>query len=102
MVLQRAGAARTFGRKLASAFDTAYWWALGIAALSLIPCVVLLRAENPRARLDARGGERRGDARAGWARSRERDRKTRPRSIQRTCTEDAQPRTRPMSSGPMS
>ena len=38
--------------QLAGAFDTAYWWALGIAALSLIPCLVLLRAENPRARRD--------------------------------------------------
>jgi hypothetical protein len=25
---------------------------VGIAALSLIPCIVLLRAENPRARMD--------------------------------------------------
>jgi EmrB/QacA subfamily drug resistance transporter len=32
---------------LARGFDAAYWWALGIAALSLIPCVMLLRAERP-------------------------------------------------------
>ncbi len=32
---------------MASAFGTAYWWALGIAALSLIPVIVLLRAEGP-------------------------------------------------------
>jgi EmrB/QacA subfamily drug resistance transporter len=51
VVLQRAsGHAPSIG-KLAGAFDTAYWWSLGIAALSLIPCLVLLRAENPRARL---------------------------------------------------
>jgi EmrB/QacA subfamily drug resistance transporter len=31
----------------AHAFDRAYWWALGIALLSLIPCVLLLRAERP-------------------------------------------------------
>ena len=31
---------------LAHGFDTAYWWALGIAALSLIPCLMLLRAER--------------------------------------------------------
>jgi EmrB/QacA subfamily drug resistance transporter len=47
VVLQRAGAGAHSPEQLASAFDTAYWWALGIAALSLIPCVVLLRAEKP-------------------------------------------------------
>ena len=48
VVLQRAGGSRAIpGRSWRSAFDTAYWWALGIAALSLIPCVVLLRAETP-------------------------------------------------------
>ncbi|HEY3866605.1 MAG TPA: MDR family MFS transporter [Solirubrobacteraceae bacterium] len=47
VVLQRAGAHAHSPAELASAFDTAYWWALGIAALSLIPCVVLLRAEKP-------------------------------------------------------
>jgi EmrB/QacA subfamily drug resistance transporter len=49
VVLQRAtGHAHV---KPASAFATAYWWSLGIAVLSLIPCLVLMRAENPRARL---------------------------------------------------
>jgi EmrB/QacA subfamily drug resistance transporter len=33
----------------AHAFDTAYWWGLGIAVASLIPCLMLLRAERPRA-----------------------------------------------------
>jgi EmrB/QacA subfamily drug resistance transporter len=51
VVLQRAGAHAHSPAELASAFDTAYWWALGIAALSLIPCLMLLRAENPRAEL---------------------------------------------------
>jgi len=46
VVLQRAGAHAHSPAALASAFDTAYWWSLGIAALSLIPCVVLLRAEQ--------------------------------------------------------
>ena len=32
---------------LAHGFDAAYWWALGIAALSLVPCLMLLRAERP-------------------------------------------------------
>jgi len=50
VVLQRAGGHAHSLAKLAGAFDTAYWWSLGIAVLSLIPCVVLLRAENPRAR----------------------------------------------------
>jgi EmrB/QacA subfamily drug resistance transporter len=35
----------------ASAFQDAYWWSVGICVLSLIPCLVLMRAENPRARL---------------------------------------------------
>ena len=51
VVLQRASGHAPSPAKLASAFDTAYWWSLGICMLSLIPCVVLLRAENPRARL---------------------------------------------------
>jgi hypothetical protein len=52
VVLQRASGSAPSLSHLAGAFDTAYWWSLGIALLSLIPCVVLLRAENPRARLD--------------------------------------------------
>ena len=47
VVLQRAGAHAHTPEELAGAFDTAYWWALGIAALSLIPCLMLLRAERP-------------------------------------------------------
>jgi EmrB/QacA subfamily drug resistance transporter len=51
VVLQRAtGAVHTPGH-LAHAFDQAYWWSVGICVASLIPCLVLLRAENPRARL---------------------------------------------------
>ena len=46
VVLQRSGAGAHSSAELASAFDTAYWWSLGIALLSLIPCVVLLRAEG--------------------------------------------------------
>ncbi|MCW3068352.1 MAG: family efflux transporter permease subunit [Solirubrobacterales bacterium] len=51
VVLQRATGHSASPSKLASAFDTAYWWSLGIALLSVIPCLVLLRAENPRARM---------------------------------------------------
>jgi EmrB/QacA subfamily drug resistance transporter len=35
----------------AGAFDNAYWWSLAIAVLSLVPCLVLLRAEDPRRQL---------------------------------------------------
>ncbi|HEV2923385.1 MAG TPA: DHA2 family efflux MFS transporter permease subunit [Solirubrobacteraceae bacterium] len=57
VVLQRAtGLSPASGHapaltKLASGFDAAYWWSFGIALLSVIPCVVLLRAERPRGRL---------------------------------------------------
>jgi EmrB/QacA subfamily drug resistance transporter len=43
----------------AGAFDNAYWWSLGIAVLSLVPCLVLVRAEDPHRRLShaAEGAE---------------------------------------------
>jgi len=52
VVLQRASGHAPSITHLAHAFNIAYWWSFGTAALALIPCVVLLRAENPRARLD--------------------------------------------------
>jgi EmrB/QacA subfamily drug resistance transporter len=52
VVLQRASAGAHSATHLAHAFDKAYWGSVGIAALSLIPCLVLLRAENPRARMN--------------------------------------------------
>jgi EmrB/QacA subfamily drug resistance transporter len=52
VVLQRAGAHARTPAELADAFDTAYWWALGIAALSLIPCLMLLRAERPQTKTE--------------------------------------------------
>jgi len=30
----------------ASAYGTAFWWSVGLAALAIIPCVVLMRAES--------------------------------------------------------
>jgi EmrB/QacA subfamily drug resistance transporter len=48
VVLQRASAGAGNPSELAAAFATANWWALGIVILSLIPCIVLLRAEGPR------------------------------------------------------
>jgi EmrB/QacA subfamily drug resistance transporter len=49
VVLQRASVGAQGSAELASAFGTAYWWALGICAASIIPVLVLLRAEGPRA-----------------------------------------------------
>jgi hypothetical protein len=48
VVLQRASKGATNPGELADAFGTAYWWALGICAASLIPVIVLLRAEGPK------------------------------------------------------
>jgi EmrB/QacA subfamily drug resistance transporter len=50
VVLQRASAGAHGPVELASAFGTAYWWALGICAASLIPVFVLLRAEGPKSK----------------------------------------------------
>lgn len=47
VVLQRASAGAHGPAELAGAFGTAYWWALGICAASIIPVLVLLRAEGP-------------------------------------------------------
>ncbi len=49
VVLQRASAGASNPAELASAFGTAYWWAVGICAATLIPVLVLLRAEGPKA-----------------------------------------------------
>jgi EmrB/QacA subfamily drug resistance transporter len=51
VVLQRAAMHAHTPEAHAGAFEKAYWWSLGIAVLSLVPCVVLLRAENPAGRL---------------------------------------------------
>jgi EmrB/QacA subfamily drug resistance transporter len=47
VVLQRATAGAGSVEELAGGFGTAFWWALGISVLSLIPVLVLLRAEDP-------------------------------------------------------
>jgi EmrB/QacA subfamily drug resistance transporter len=47
VVLQRASGSAPSPAHLAGAFDTAYWWSFGICVVSLIPCLVLLRAERP-------------------------------------------------------
>jgi EmrB/QacA subfamily drug resistance transporter len=51
VVLQRASGHAPSVSQHAHAFNIAYWWSFGTAALGLIPCVVLLRAENPKQRL---------------------------------------------------
>jgi EmrB/QacA subfamily drug resistance transporter len=48
VVLQRASAGAHGAAELADAFGTAYWWGLGICAASLLPVLVLLRAEGPK------------------------------------------------------
>jgi len=45
VVLQRASGGASVHP--AHAFDTSYWWGLGIVGVTLIPCVMLLRAERP-------------------------------------------------------
>jgi EmrB/QacA subfamily drug resistance transporter len=47
VVLQRGSVGVHTTSQLASAFAHTYWWAFGIALLSLLPCLMLLRAERP-------------------------------------------------------
>jgi MFS family permease len=47
VVLQRASVHAHSHEALAHAFAHTYWWGLGIAVLSLIPCLLLLKAEQP-------------------------------------------------------
>jgi EmrB/QacA subfamily drug resistance transporter len=51
VVLQRGELhAHSLGQ-FAGAFDSAYWWSLGISLLALVPCLALLFAETPPAKL---------------------------------------------------
>src|SRR5581483_6208284 len=47
VVLQRGSEGAHSTAQLADAFAHTYWWAFGIALLSLLPCLMLLRAERP-------------------------------------------------------
>ncbi|MGO9488563.1 MAG: MDR family MFS transporter [Solirubrobacteraceae bacterium] len=47
VVLQRASVGAHTPEQHAAAFAQAYWWAFGIALLSILPCLMLLRAERP-------------------------------------------------------
>jgi EmrB/QacA subfamily drug resistance transporter len=42
---------------VAGAYGTAFWWSAGMAALAVIPCIVLMRAEKNARRAAARSGE---------------------------------------------
>ncbi len=55
VVLQRASVHAHTSTDLAHAFAHTYWWGLGIAALSLIPCLLLWKAERP-AQTEAQAG----------------------------------------------
>jgi EmrB/QacA subfamily drug resistance transporter len=46
VVLQRSTGGSQSAASLSAAFDTAYWWAFGIAVLTLLPTLALLRAER--------------------------------------------------------
>ncbi len=62
VVLQRATGAVHTPAHVANAFDTTYWWGIGIAVLSLIPCTMLLRAERPAAKAAAAAAAAAGEA----------------------------------------
>ncbi len=47
VVLERASVHAHSAVALGHAFAHTYWWGLGIAVLSLIPCLLLLKAERP-------------------------------------------------------
>jgi EmrB/QacA subfamily drug resistance transporter len=46
VVLQRSLAGSHTLAGQASAYGTAFWWAAGITALAIVPCIVLMRAER--------------------------------------------------------
>ena len=47
VVLQRGSVDAHTTAQLADAFANTFWWAFGIAVLSLIPCLMLFKAERP-------------------------------------------------------
>jgi len=46
VVLQRSLAGVTGLDEAAHAFGTAFWWSLGLTAIAIVPCIVLVRAER--------------------------------------------------------
>jgi MFS family permease len=61
VVLERATAHTSSLGAAASGFGTAFWWALGMTALAVIPSLVLMRAER-RARVAHRGAQHEHEA----------------------------------------
>jgi EmrB/QacA subfamily drug resistance transporter len=46
VVLQRSLVGATGLEDAAHAFGTAFWWSLGLTAIAIVPCIVLVRAER--------------------------------------------------------
>jgi EmrB/QacA subfamily drug resistance transporter len=46
VVLQRSLAGATGLDEAAHAFGTAFWWSLGLTAIAIVPCIILVRAER--------------------------------------------------------
>ena len=56
VVLERATAGAHSPSAAAAGFGSAFWWALGMTALAVIPCFLLMQAER-RARATVAGAE---------------------------------------------
>jgi hypothetical protein len=54
VVLQRSLTTAHTLAAAASAYGSAFWWATGLTAVAIVPCIILIRAE--------RAARRRGDA----------------------------------------
>ena len=46
VVLQRALVGSTRRADAAAAYGTAFWWSVGLTAIAIVPCLVLVRAER--------------------------------------------------------
>ena len=46
VILERALVGVTSQAEAASAYAETFWWAAGITALAIVPCIVLVRAER--------------------------------------------------------
>ena len=56
VVLERATVGAHSASAVAAGFGSAFWWALGMTALAVIPCYLLMQAER-RARATPEGAE---------------------------------------------
>jgi EmrB/QacA subfamily drug resistance transporter len=57
VILQRALVGAHSDAAMASAYGTAFWWAVGLTALAIVPAVVLVRAERAARRAQAQAEE---------------------------------------------